>query len=90
MRKIEERMIDAVENGFDFYESNTMVENRNGITNVYLYGHCIMQFDRKSGMKRFSDAGWQTNTTKSRLNALGCNVCQRNFSFIWPKGIERF
>jgi hypothetical protein len=69
MRKIEKRMIEAVENGKDFKESNTSVfTTKKGIF-VRLYDTII--FALVDGVKYFSDGGFSTVTTSSRLRALG-------------------
>lgn len=36
---------------------------------VYLWGHCIFTLDKGNSI-RFSFQGWQTSTTKGRINAL--------------------
>ena len=70
--------------------SNTTVRcfKENGVTtevNVLLHGNCIAWFDTASNDFNISSAGWETVTTKSRLNALlnefceGATVFQRNF-----------
>lgn len=45
---------------------------------VFLHGNCI--YSEVDGKKSFSLAGWNTNTTRSRLNALGVSVSQKNFA----------
>lgn len=39
---------------------------------------------RKNGKKMYSNGGWYSVTTKSRLNALGANVRQKNWE--WYNG----
>ena len=71
MRKIEEKMLRAFENGENFYESNTQVVATKNRVSVYLFGNEIC---RKENGKIFYDTcGWNTNTTNSRLRALGAN-----------------
>lgn len=68
MRKIEFQMVQAVTNGKDFVKANTKVTHANDRAYVYLHGHNIAQvFD---DYLLINDCGWQTVTTKSRLNAL--------------------
>ena len=49
---------------------------------------CIAWFDTASNDFNISSAGWETNTTKSRLNAIldefasGSRVIQRNFEWV--------
>ena len=89
MRQIERQMNEAILNGKDFFKSNTSVENYITETGareavVKLHGNHIATV---GDTLQISDAGWQTVTTKSRLNALcnefaeGCYVFQRNFDF---------
>ena len=89
MRQIERQMNEAILNGKDFFKSNTSVENYITETGareavVKLHGNHIATI---GDTLQISDAGWQTVTTKSRLNALldefadGCYVFQRNFNW---------
>ena len=90
MRKIEQQMNEAILNRKDFFKGNTSVENYvNNITGareavVKLHGNHIATVGETL---QICDAGWQTVTTKSRLNALcnefaeGCYVFQRNFDW---------
>ena len=73
MRKIEARMIAAVLTGGNMRSGNTEVDtwtSRDGarVTTVYLHGNRIAQ-NAGSGW-RFRLGGWNTPTTRSRLNAL--------------------
>ena len=73
MRKIEAKMTAAVLAGLSMKSGNTEVDNwtsRDGarVTTVYLHGIRIAQ-NAGSGW-RFRLAGWNTPTTRSRLNAL--------------------
>ena len=92
MRKIEEQMNNAIRHRKNWSGSNTTVTcfKENGVTtevNVMLHGNCIAWFDTASNNFNISSAGWETVTTKSRLNALleefasGCSVFQRNFQW---------
>ena len=89
MRKVEQQMNEAILNRKDFFKGNTSVENyitetgaREAI--VKLHGNHIATI---GDTLQISDAGWQTVTTKSRLNALlnefaeGCYVFQKNFDW---------
>ena len=90
MRKIEQQMNEAILNRKDFFSSNTSVENYvNNITGVReavvkLHGNHIATVGETL---QICDAGWQTVTTKSRLNALcnefayGCYVFQKNYEW---------
>ena len=69
--------------------SNTTV-TYNDLTNcssVLLHGHQIATLDHHSNALKLSSCGYQTNTTKSRLNALlsefkyGCRVFQKQWDW---------
>ena len=89
MRKIERQMNFAISNKADWSSSNTRVEynNNSNCSSVYLHGHQIATFDHNLKAVKLSSCGWQTVTTKSRLNAIlsevkyGCKVFQKNF--VW-------
>ena len=67
-RKIERELVAAVLNGRDYRNANTRVVHANDRAYVYLHGHNIAQvFDDEL---LITDCGYQTATTKSRLNAL--------------------
>ena len=68
MRKIESLMNRAIAAGQDWKNSNTEVITADGVSSVYLHGNLIAEVTDEA-MKLY-DGGWQSNTTKSRLNAL--------------------
>ena len=75
MRKIEEQMNMAIRARKNWAGSNTTVRcyKKDGITtevNVLLHGNCIAWFDTASNDFNISSCGWETVTTKSRLNAI--------------------
>ena len=84
MRKIEEQMNEAILNRKDFRKDNTEVITISDCSFVYLHGNHIATVGKTLDI---CDAGWQTVTTKSRLNALlnefaeGCYLFQRNFDW---------
>ena len=89
MRKIERQMNFALSNKGNWAGSNTSV-SYNSNTNcsyVYLHGHQIATFDHNLKAVKLSSCGYETNTTKSRLNAIleevkyGCKVFQKNFDW---------
>ena len=70
MRKIERQMNDAITNNVNWQSANTAVvycEETNE-SKVYLHGNHIA--DVGDDYIRIFDGGWQSNTTKSRLNAI--------------------
>ena len=73
MRKIEIQMIAAVHGNKNWCSGNTQVVTNDGVSTVYLHGNKIAMIDDDS-MTIF-DGGWQSNTTKSRLNALCDEFC---------------
>ena len=78
MRKIEGAMCEAVKRRTDWKSGNTEVKNTgNGLMFVYLHGNLIAMI--RGTLCQFTLAGWNTNTTRSRLNALGCGISQRNY-----------
>ena len=89
MRKIEKQMNFAISNKADWSNSNTRVEfnSNTNCSSIYLHGHQIAIFDHKLKAVKLSSCGWQTVTTKSRLNAIldevkyGCRVFQKNFDW---------
>lgn len=68
MRKIEVAMNNAILNEKDWQKDNTQVINIEGVSFVYLYNHLIAMV-ADTWLELF-DAGYQTVTTKSRLNAI--------------------
>jgi len=83
MRKIETLMNKAIENGNDWSLDNTRVEHIGDAAYVYLHGNLISKVGDE--FIELFDGGWQSKTTKSRLNAIleanglpGEHVFQRN------------
>ena len=68
MRKIESQIIEAIKNNKDLKIANSEVISCTNSSDVYLHGNLIARVG-ETWMELF-DGGWQTNTTKSRLNAL--------------------
>jgi len=76
MRKIERDMNTAIRFRRNMSKQNTSVKcfkNRDGITtemDVFLHGNHIASLDTATHKLTIKDGGWQSVTTKSRLNAL--------------------
>ena len=68
MRKIERLMNDAITAGKDFKSGNTQVVTIEDVSFVYLHGNHIASVGNDF-LQLFS-GGWQSVTTKSRLNAI--------------------
>ncbi len=67
-RKIEIQMNTAVQKATDWKSGNTRVEKTIDSSRVYLHGNLIAEIG--DDFMTIFDGGWQTTTTKSRLNAL--------------------
>ena len=68
MRKIERQMNKAITDKVNWKNANTEVQYLDGISYVYLHGNKIAEVG--DGFIRLYDGGYQSNTTKSRLNAI--------------------
>jgi hypothetical protein len=85
MRKIESQMNQAITQERDWKKDNTEVINIEGVSFVYLYNNLIAMVG-DTWLELF-DGGYQSNTTKSRLNAIlkthsnGEYVYQKNFNW---------
>ena len=89
MRKLERQMNFAVSNKSNWCGSNTQVtfnENTN-CSSVRLHGHLIATYDHNIKAIKIDSCGWQSVTTKSRLNAIlselitGARVFQHKFNW---------
>lgn len=82
MRKIEENILDAIWAWEPFCKGSTCFNRQAGTSDGWelsLHGNVIAYFDRGSKFPQIpvyiTLAGWNTHTTRSRLNALnGVNV----------------
>ena len=92
MRKIEKQMCAAVQSNKDWQSANTSVhfDPETGVSIVRLHGNKIAEVS-DNDMTIF-DGGWQTVTTKSRLNALcdyfcidGEGIFQKDFKWFVRK-----
>ncbi len=86
MRKIESQMNDAIAAGRNWSSANTSVQMTDEVACVYLHGNKIAEVGE--GFIRLWDGGYQSNTTKSRLNAIleanglpGERVFAKNFDW---------
>ena len=88
MKKIEEKMIQAIINGKNFKQSNTEVKVFDKHIDVLLHGNRIAHIDttKKPYKMTVDNCGWYSVTTKSRLNALGCRIVQHNWC--WYNKVE--
>ena len=68
MRKIETNMNEAIQNDKNWAGANTTVRHDHGVAFVFLHGNLICEIG--DDWMKLMDGGWQSKTTKSRLNAL--------------------
>ena len=95
MRLIEQQMCSAVINKNDWRKDNTevMYSPSRDVCCVYLHKNLIATIDDNT--VEVYDGGWQSNTTKSRLNAIINGLCdgrmfgifQRNFDWYIRDGV---
>ena len=94
MRKIEQQMNNAISNNLNWQSGNTSVHynEETGESIVRLHGNKIAVVGED--FVQIFDGGWQTTTTKSRLNAIlsehaidGECVYQKNFKWFVDKFI---
>ena len=99
MRKIEQLMNEAITNGLNWKSGNTkVVTDADNVSTVYLYGNMIAKIGEN--FVQLFDGGHQTNTTKSRLNAICCTyavtgegVFQKRFNWfvrVWDNDHKQF
>jgi len=89
MRLIEKQMNHAVRNKIAWSKDNTVTTFDNTIENcfVYLHGNHIATYNYANESLSLLDGGWQSVTTKSRLNALlnefatGFGIFQKNWQW---------
>ena len=82
MRKITEDAIQAFRNGKKFKRGNTEVKWGQGLrTYLLLHGNIIAEKDIFGNLS-ITTAGWQTTTTKERLNGFpNVHIVQKNFQW---------
>ena len=68
MRKIETEMNAAIAQGTNWSKANTSVTFEGEVAEVRLHGNLIAKIGE--GWIQLFDGGWQSTTTKSRLNAI--------------------
>ena len=82
MKKITRQSAISFLNRKSFKKSNMVCDGNS----LYLYNNKIAEH-RNDGIY-ISNAGWDTKTTKERLNALGASIYQKNFTWYWKDGEE--
>ena len=89
MRKIEQQMNRAIVNKNNWSNSNTFVDynSNTNCSTVVLHRTAIAVYDHNLKAVKLNSGGYQTVTTKSRLNAIlqevkfGAYVFQKNFNW---------
>ena len=94
MRQIEAKMNQAMRHFLPFSSGNTTVVQNDRDMDVFLHGYHIATLCKISMDLRIFDGGWQSNTTKSRLNALldefggGDRVIQKDFTWYLVSNLD--
>ena len=72
MRKLERQMNMAITHKTDWSGSNTQVtyNNSTNCSSIHLHGHLIATVDHNLRAVKLDSCGYETVTTKSRLNAI--------------------
>jgi hypothetical protein len=88
MRKIETQMNNAISEGADWRTANTRVETIDGVSTVFLHGNKIAKVG--DDFVTIFDGGYQSNTTKSRLNAIINEFCNAFTDGVFQKDFQWF
>lgn len=89
MKKIDAATGNSFWNYASFARSNTVVAQDINTMKVFLHGHAIVTLNG-AGQLTLDKCGWQTVTTKTRMNAvlkrIGATVYQEKFAwYIWDR-----
>ena len=94
MRTIEKRIINYLRDSENYAKSKDLsirdsVEMGKNTKCVYLWDHCVFTLDKENNVK-FSLQGWNTSTTKGRINALllafsscSARIYQKNYQLVF-------
>ena len=88
MRKIETQMNAAIKGNANWTKANTMVTTVNSVSHVFLHGNKIAEVG--DDFVRIFDGGYQSNTTKSRLNAIINEFCNAFTDGVFQKNYQWF
>ena len=96
MRKLEREMNQAIRGQRNWAGSNTTVftDDAGLYSTVYLHGNHIASVDTATNDLTLFDGGWQSNTTKSRLNALleefvpSMGIFQKNWTWFLSDDLD--
>ncbi len=83
MRKITQESVDAFMNAREFKKANMEVEVLPNVTILRLHGNAIAyRYNDPERTLSITNAGWQSNTTKERLNAIP-DVSIQQQDWVW-------
>ena len=90
MRKIEQQMLTAIRNNDNWQSANTSVHynEENDVSIVRLHGNKIAEVG--DDFVQIFDGGWQTTTTKSRLNVIINEFCNSLTDGVFQKNFQWF
>jgi hypothetical protein len=86
MKVIEQQMIAAIQAGKTWRSGNTSFEVGAFNNVVRLHGNDIAMYDKASKEWRFNLAGWNSQTTRSRINAISCYAT--GHAIVWQKDFK--
>jgi len=83
MRKITEESVDAFMNARKFKKANMEIQVLPNVTVMKLHGNPIaFRYNDPERTLSITDAGWSSNTTKERLNAIpNVSIQQKNWEW---------
>ena len=89
MREVTRKTVSAFLNGRKLTNGNTSTDGKK----LYLHGNCIAK--RENGNIYVNNCGWETTTTKERINGVfnvlgrwNDAVYQKNFVWYYKNGVE--
>lgn len=82
MRTITQNSVNAFLNNQSYREGNTKICPSNGKNYLYLHDNIIAIKDKETDKISICNAGWFSNTTKERLNAIP-NVSIKQVKGVW-------
>jgi len=92
MRKVTLETVTAFVNGYDKKLNNTEVATTDRSVAMYLHGNLIARLDVPTNTLTIKDSGWESVTTKERLNGLlsrlapDYGIVQNNHEWYITKG----
>ncbi len=88
MKDITRHSVTAFLNGESFKQSNMQASSNGSESILQYHGNTIARKDLETSKIQITNCGWETNTTKERLNGVialsGCGIIPvRQKAFIW-------